>query len=201
MGIQYTGVKFSPFIHKIFIVSELTNNPSIMSSSYSMSTLSMSTMSTYMSQGNAVFMPSFSSVVTEKLSHHNCPLWLAQIVWWLRVKNLMGFVDGTNPCPPPFLLDSEGKETKEVNPEYSLWNQHDQLTLLTINNFVSSSVLSIITRKQTYADEWKALENALHYHPNIVFNNSYPLCIKQSTEILLSQSSLSELTRLPISLL
>lgn len=103
-----------------------------------------------------MLMPTFS--VTEKLIRNNYVLWLAQILPWLRTKNIMGFVDGTKPCPPAFLSDNEGNPTTVPNPEHLLWIQQDQMILGTINNSVTPSVLSTIARKFTSVEAWKALE-------------------------------------------
>lgn len=97
-------------------------------------------------------------VITEKLTRDNYVIWLAQIVPWLKCRNFMGFVTGDKPCPQEFILDREGKPTQNVNPEYLLWNQQDQFILLSINNSVTTSILSSISRHKTSHDAWTALE-------------------------------------------
>lgn len=107
---------------------------------------------------NVVLMPTFSGTITEKLTRNNYVLWLAQILPWLKTKGLMGFVEGTKPCPPAFLSDAEGNPTNQPNPEHLLWTQQDQMILLTINNSVTSPVLSTIARKLTSHEAWATLE-------------------------------------------
>lgn len=62
------------------------------------------------------------------------------------------------PCPSEFLLDSKGQSTGTINPEFSLWIQQDQYILLSINNSVTTPILSSITRHTTSSGAWKALE-------------------------------------------
>lgn len=107
---------------------------------------------------NVVMMPTFSGVITEKLTRSNYVLWLAQILPWLKGRNLMGFVNSKNPCPPEFLLDTQGNPTTMINPEHGLWIQQDQMVLGTITSLVTTSILGTIARKSTSAETWKALE-------------------------------------------
>ncbi|CAL2227205.1 unnamed protein product [Prunus armeniaca] len=65
----------------------------------------------------------------------------------------MGFVDGSHECPPKHLSGST-----IVNPAYTTWIQRDQLILSWINNSLSKSVLSIVSRNQTARSTWLALE-------------------------------------------
>ena len=50
-----------------------------------------------------------------KLDSGNYTSWLTQINLILRTHELMGFVDGFEPCPPKTITDVEGKATP--NPE------------------------------------------------------------------------------------
>jgi hypothetical protein len=43
-----------------------------------------------------------------KLDSGNYTSWLAQINPILRTHELMGFVDGSEPCPPKTIIDDEG---------------------------------------------------------------------------------------------
>jgi hypothetical protein len=61
-----------------------------------------------------VVVPSHSGFMSIKLDRTNYPLWLAQIVPILKSKNLMGFVTGTNPCPPESLYIGRGKSNAQV---------------------------------------------------------------------------------------
>lgn len=61
------------------------------------------------------------SLISAKLENHNYLLWKSQFPSVLHANRLDGFVDGTIPCPPEFLLDSDGNVTKEINPDYLAW--------------------------------------------------------------------------------
>lgn len=61
------------------------------------------------------------SLISAKLENHNYLLWKSQFLSVLHANCLDGFVDGTIPCPPEFLLDSDGNVTKEINPDYLAW--------------------------------------------------------------------------------
>jgi hypothetical protein len=93
-----------------------------------------------------VVVPSHSGFMSIKLDRTNYPLWLAQIVPILKSKNLMGFVTGTNPCPPEFKSNIDGTVTAEVDPRYTTWHQQDQMILSWINNSLSPTVLSTVAR-------------------------------------------------------
>ncbi len=69
--------------------------------------------------------PSHFGFMSIKLDRTNYPLWLAQIVPILKSKNLMGFVTGTNPCPPEFKCNTNDTLTIEVDPRYVTWHQQD----------------------------------------------------------------------------
>jgi hypothetical protein len=70
----------------------------------------------------------------------------------------MGFVDGTNKCPPCFLKDKEGKITDTVNPEYDAWILQDQMVLSWINGSLTPSVLATVSRSTSSAATWFSLE-------------------------------------------
>ncbi|KAJ6888951.1 hypothetical protein NC652_029906 [Populus alba x Populus x berolinensis] len=58
----------------------------------------------------------------------------------------MGFVTGTDPCPPEFKHNTDGIVTTEVDPRYATWHQQDQMILSWINNSLSPTVLSTVAR-------------------------------------------------------
>ncbi|GMY24189.1 putative transcription factor interactor and regulator CCHC(Zn) family [Fagus crenata] len=102
--------------------------------------------------------PSHSGFMSIKLDRTNYPLWLAQIVPILKSKNLMGFVTGTNPCPPEFKRNTDGTLTTEVDPRYVTWHQQDQMILSWINNSLSPTVLSTVARFTSSQATWSSLE-------------------------------------------
>jgi hypothetical protein len=56
----------------------------------------------------------------------------------------MGIVDGTEPCPPQFLLDAQGNVTLSVSPNFSIWTKKDQSILSWINATLTEKVLSMV---------------------------------------------------------
>jgi hypothetical protein len=64
-----------------------------------------------MASSSNVFNPSALPTPTQliKLTDTTYLLWTSQLVPILKTHDLMGIVDGTNPCPPEFLTDDEGK--------------------------------------------------------------------------------------------
>ncbi|KAA8528735.1 hypothetical protein F0562_036090 [Nyssa sinensis] len=102
--------------------------------------------------------PSHSGFMSIKLDRTNYPLWLAQIVPILKSKNLMGFVTGTNPCPPEFKRNTDGTVTTEVDPRYDTWHQQDQMILSWINNSLYPTVLSTVARFTSSQATWSSLE-------------------------------------------
>jgi hypothetical protein len=67
----------------------------------------------------------------------------------------MGIVDGSEPCPPQFLLGDDGKEIS--NPAHSIWQKKDQYVLSWINVHLSELVLSTIYGLQTSQQVWTSL--------------------------------------------
>lgn len=70
----------------------------------------------------------------------------------------MGFVTGEKPCPPEYILDSQGNPTTTLNPDRSSWIQLDQTILGIIMNSVTTPILGTIAKKHTSAEAWQALE-------------------------------------------
>jgi len=58
----------------------------------------------------------------------------------LRTHEVLGIVDGSEPCPPKFLPDSTNPNT--VNPAYAVWQKKDQLVLSWILCSLSPAILT-----------------------------------------------------------
>jgi hypothetical protein len=102
-------------------------------------------------------LPNLSQNNGFKLDDSNYLLWLSQVVPILKSHELMGIVDGSEPCPPTTLTDAEGKEVQ--NPDFSAWNRRDQLLLSWINMSLTESVLSTVFGLHTSKQVWTALAN------------------------------------------
>jgi len=108
-------------------------------------------------------MPSFPTSFSVKLDEGNYIGWLSVIVSILKSHEMMGIVDGSNPCPPQFVTDAEGKNVP--NPDYSLWVRQDQLFLGWLNITLSESVLSTMFGLHTSNQVWSALKNSSPLNP------------------------------------
>ena len=83
--------------------------------------------------------------------------WLSIFLPILRSNELMGIIDGTEPCPPKMLTNEQGQAT--LNPEYSIWTKKDQHLLSWINASLSEKVLSTVYGLDTSKQVWTALAN------------------------------------------
>lgn len=90
-----------------------------------------------------------------KLESGNYTSWLTKINHILRTHDLMGFMDGTEPCPPKTITNELGKVIS--NPEYSIWNKKDQYLLSVITTSLSKKVLATVYGLNTSHQAWTAL--------------------------------------------
>lgn len=102
---------------------------------------------------------SFFGFMTNKLDRDNYSLWVAQLVPIILGSDLMGFIDGSNPCPLEYVLDAASQPTKEKNPDFRNWIKQDQNILGILNNTLSSFVFLSVCQHKTSRDVWVALEN------------------------------------------
>lgn len=90
-----------------------------------------------------------------KLEGENNLTWLYQILPIIRTNDLMGFVDGSEVCPPQFLSKEDGKNI--LNPEFTFWNKKDQFLLSWINTTLAEKVLSTVYGLNTSRLVWASL--------------------------------------------
>ncbi|XP_034229594.1 TMV resistance protein N-like [Prunus dulcis] len=93
-----------------------------------------------------------------KLDGTNYPVWLAKAIPILQSRNLMGYVDGTKPCPDYYLTDAQGKITFTVDPAYDRWIREDRMVQSWINASLAPSVLSVVANSTTARNAWLSLE-------------------------------------------
>ena len=102
---------------------------------------------------NVIFAPpNIGHLVSIKLSDTNYLIWSSQIVPVLKSHDLMGFVDGSEPCPSKSLDGS-------LNPAYILWNKKDQYVLSWINATLSDKVLASVYGITSAREVWSSLAN------------------------------------------
>jgi len=110
---------------------------------------SSSTVTTYI-------FPNLTPLVSLKLEGPNYIPWSFTIIPILKSHELMGIVDGSEPCPSQFLPPTPDKEGA-LDPAYSLWVKKDQFILSWLNITLSENVLSAIYGLQTSHQVWKFL--------------------------------------------
>lgn len=82
----------------------------------------------------------FSHKITEKLDGANFLLWRQQIEPVIKGHRLHQYL--VNPHIPPRFLTQQDRDDGRMNPEYSAWEQQDQLLMSWLQSTLSSSVLS-----------------------------------------------------------
>ncbi|OVA12199.1 hypothetical protein BVC80_1777g18 [Macleaya cordata] len=87
---------------------------------------------------------SINHIVSVKLETSNYLLWLAQFKPLLKGYNLVGYVDGTFPCPPRYL----GSDDTTVNPACLAWEQQDQVLLGWLLSSLSDPVLARMLNRE-----------------------------------------------------
>ncbi|KAH7848995.1 hypothetical protein Vadar_011483 [Vaccinium darrowii] len=85
-----------------------------------------------------------------KLTPTNYPSWRAQFNSLLIGFDLMGYVDGSHPCPPKIVLEAH-------NPAYTFWRRHDQLLLHAIIASASEQVIFLLASATTSHEAWTKL--------------------------------------------
>jgi hypothetical protein len=103
----------------------------------------------------AFTLPNLTHFTSIKLEGPNYLAWTTQLAPIFKTHDLMGIVDGFEPCPPKFLPGDDGKEV--LNTAYSIWQKKDQYVLSWINVHLSESVLSTIYGLQTSHQVWTSL--------------------------------------------
>jgi transposase InsO family protein len=113
---------------------------------------------------SATFVPPNITPLVSKLDGPNYITWTTQFLPALRTHDFLSIVDGSEPCPPQFILDAEGKPTSSINPEYSVWQKKDQFVLAWINATLTDKVLSTVYGLHTSRQVWAHL--ATRFAPN-----------------------------------
>ncbi|BBN68591.1 hypothetical protein Prudu_489S000400 [Prunus dulcis] len=92
------------------------------------------------------------SMVPIKLKRSNYLPWCALFAPILRRYKLLGLIDGTEPCPMPFLPD------RSLNPAYESWYEKDQNLLIWFNSTLSEEVIPFTVGVSSSRDLWLKLE-------------------------------------------
>ncbi|XP_068314850.1 uncharacterized protein [Pyrus communis] len=92
------------------------------------------------------------SMVPIKLKKSNYLPWRALFAPILRRYKLLGIVEGTEPCPPPFLQD------RSINSAFEIWYEKDQNLLIWLNSTLSEDVIPFTIGVSSTRDLWIKLE-------------------------------------------
>jgi hypothetical protein len=97
-------------------------------------------------------LPNIGTGFHSKLEGPNYSAWMTQLVPVLKSHELMGFMDGSEPCPSKFIVDTHGELTSNISPEYIVWSRKDQFMLSLIYATLSKKLLSTVVRLQHARD-------------------------------------------------
>ncbi|XP_012857537.1 PREDICTED: uncharacterized protein LOC105976825 [Erythranthe guttata] len=116
----------------------------------------MTTQGDSFSNGGNLISLNASSQIPFKLAKNgvNYASWKSQMTNLLFGYGLLGFVDGTHPCPLP------------TDPEYIYWTRQDRLVLLSIQATVNSTISPTINNCTTFVDAWNKLETSFANRSN-----------------------------------
>ena len=99
----------------------------------------------------------FCNLITVKLSSGNYIFWRAQVLPLLGSHYLLGYVDGTFPCPPA-LVDSVNGPV--YNPAHRVWTGQDQANLSSIQVSLTPAVAGLVIFAKTSHEAWTILERS-----------------------------------------
>lgn len=89
-----------------------------------------------------------------KLTSTNYSAWRFQFQSLLIGYDLLGFVDGPNPCPPP-TVSSQGLTLPKT--KYSLWVHQNQLLLNALIGAIMPTLILLIASSRTSLEAWNTL--------------------------------------------
>ncbi|XP_019163517.1 PREDICTED: uncharacterized protein LOC109159863 [Ipomoea nil] len=108
--------------------------------------------------------------ITMKLTMKNFLFWRMQLLSFLRGQDLLGFVDGTHPCPPATVpaasstgdsTTTSAEPTPVPNPEYHAWIRQDQTIVSLLVSSMADDVLHLALGRETSAEIWTSVTGAL----------------------------------------
>ncbi|KAK1614110.1 hypothetical protein QYE76_019627 [Lolium multiflorum] len=99
----------------------------------------------------------FANQITIRLTPDNYLFWRAKVLPLLRSHDLLGYVDGSLPCPPQVIMTMQGPA---INPEHRVWVQQDQAILSAIQGSLGEGVAGLVLFAATSMDAWTTLEHA-----------------------------------------
>ncbi|XP_019160926.1 PREDICTED: uncharacterized protein LOC109157507 [Ipomoea nil] len=108
-------------------------------------------------------LPSAHHFVSLKLTHRNYLYWRTQIILFLRGQHLLGFIDGSRPCPSS-VLEVPASETSDdaasvtANPAYEAWLEQDASILSLLISSIFDEVMYLTLGQTRSRGVWLATE-------------------------------------------
>uniref|UniRef100_A0A8I6YTD0 Retrotransposon Copia-like N-terminal domain-containing protein n=1 Tax=Hordeum vulgare subsp. vulgare TaxID=112509 RepID=A0A8I6YTD0_HORVV len=99
----------------------------------------------------------FGHLITTKLSSDNYVFWRAQVLPLLGSYYLLGYVDGSYPCPPAVVDSVNGPV---YNPAHRVWTGQDQANLSAIQGSLTPEVVGMLVFAKTSHEAWTILERS-----------------------------------------
>ena len=99
----------------------------------------------------------FDNLITTRLTPDNYLFWRAKVLPLLRSRSLLGYVDGSLPCPPQVIHTVRGPA---INPAHRVWVQQDQAILSAIQGSLGDGVAGLCLFAASSLDAWTTLEHA-----------------------------------------
>ncbi|XP_019159724.1 PREDICTED: uncharacterized protein LOC109156343 [Ipomoea nil] len=108
--------------------------------------------------------------VSMKLNSRNFLFWRTQLVPFLRGQDLLGFVNGSMPCPPSTIPAASSNDSGSgattttatiPNPAHKAWVLQDQSILSMLISSMSDEVLHLAVGRETAAEVWMSITTSL----------------------------------------
>ena len=94
------------------------------------------------------------SNVHVKLDDTNYLQWHFQMNLLLECHGILGFVTGSHPCPPQFVVGSNSEEIEA----YKAWQLHDKVLMLLLSTTLSASAISCVIGSTNAREMWLTLK-------------------------------------------
>ncbi|XP_073363714.1 uncharacterized protein [Aegilops tauschii subsp. strangulata] len=99
----------------------------------------------------------FDNLITTRFTPDNYLFWRAKVLPLLRNRSLLGYVDGSLPCPLQVIPTVHGPA---INPAHCVWVQQDQVILSAIQGSLGDGVTGLCLFAASSLDAWTTLEHA-----------------------------------------
>jgi hypothetical protein len=91
-----------------------------------------------------------------KLTSNNYISWKLQFQTLFIGYDLLGYIDGSKPCPPATILTDQ---SNIPNPAYHIWIRQDHLILNALIGSLSPTLIPFVARSTTSQEAWTILAN------------------------------------------